>query len=444
MSDSYKCPVRTFGRGIHPANDGKSLSRELPVRRAPLLENYFVALPQNIGAPPSWVVKVGDEVKKGQLLAAPGGKVSSAIHAPTSGKVAEFLETPGPTGAMVSTLKLTADGKDEWTELPPPLDWKTASREELLQRIADCGVIGMGGAAFPTQIKLAPPPNCKIDFLVLNGAECEPYLTADHRLMLEQPERVLTGAAIASKILGNPRTLIGVEDNKRDAIDRLNRFAGEYGVEVLVLEARYPQGSEKQLIYALTGRRVPEGALPAAAGCVVQNVATAAAIADAVCEGKPLIERIVTVSGEALMHPENLLLRIGTPVLEAVRLCGGVREEPGKLLLGGPMMGFAQKNFDGMVWKNTSGILLLPPRLCVQYESTGCLRCGRCMEVCPMNLVPCSLASAAESGKMDLALQNNVLDCLECGACAYACPAHRPLVQHIRRAKAEIRKMKKK
>ena len=433
--------VVSFTGGIHPESDGKSLSKNAPIAVAPLLEVYHVAVSQNIGAPPKLTVAPGDEVKKGQRIGEPGGFVSAALHAPTSGKVTAIGPMIGPMGVPVNTVTIQADGEDSWGDCRmAALDWRSAAPEELKQRVADAGIVGMGGAAFPTAVKLSPPPQKKIDCLILNGAECEPYLTADHRLMLEEPDKVLAGA----RILGVTDINIGVELNKPDAIHVLLERAKPYGVNIVGLKVRYPQGAEKQLIYAVSDRKVPEGGLPMDVGCVVQNVGTAAAVAEAVTEGKPLIERIVSITGEAVKRPGNWRLRIGTPLRKAIELAQGVTVEPGKAILGGPMMGFAQKSFDVTVQKNTSGILLLPPDKVVQYESTPCIRCGRCVRACPMNLIPASLGSVIESEKYDLALQNNVMDCIECGSCAYICPAHRPLVQHFRRAKAEIRNRMKK
>jgi electron transport complex protein RnfC len=301
----------------------------------------------------------------------------------------------------------------------------------------------MGGAAFPSRVKLSPPPEVTIDTVILNGAECEPYLSADHRLMLEQPEDVVLGAAILGKTMNVSKVVIGIEANKQDAYDALLPFAEKYNIQLALLKVQYPQGSEKQLIYAITRRKVATGALPMSAGCVVQNVGSAAAVKAAVIDGRPLVERITTITGEVVKNPGNWLLRIGTPVIKAIELAGGVIAEPGKLILGGPMMGFAEKSFDVPVCKNTSGILLLPEESVYSNSTTNCLRCGRCITACPMNLAPCVIGAAMESGRVELAARNHVMDCLECGACAYICPAHRPLVQYIRRAKAEIRRQKK-
>ena len=435
--------IKTFHGGIHPAGDGKSLSSAALVQRAPLLDKYRVVISENVGKPPKPVVEAGACVKKYQLIAAADGFVSANLHAPTSGKVTGIVEVPGAMGIPVPAIEIEADGLDEAGELLPALDWRNCDPALLRKRVEEAGLVGMGGAAFPTHVKLSPPSEKKVDALVLNGAECEPYLTADHRLMVEQPEAVLDGAAISARILGVTEIYIGVEVNKTDAIEALNAHAAEFGIEVVPLRVQYPQGSEKQLIFAITGRKVPTGGLPMDTGCVVQNVGTAAALADAVIRGIPLVERIVTVTGEVVAHPGNWLLKIGTPVIRVLEWAGGVTEEPGKLILGGPMMGFAQKSFDVTVTKNTSGILLLPRAVAVTYGSSPCIRCGRCVAGCPMNLVPCALGNAVEAERFDLAAQNHVMDCLECGSCAYVCPAHRPLVQHMRRAKAEIRKRKK-
>ncbi|MDD5697151.1 MAG: electron transport complex subunit RsxC [Victivallaceae bacterium] len=434
----------TFKGGIHPSKDGKALSRAAAVREAPLLAEYQLIVQQNVGAPPELLVKAGDELKKGQLVAKAGGFVSVPLHSPTSGKVKEISRIPGPMGVPVQAVIIVADGNDEWGELMPPLDWKTAEPQAVRDRVRDAGIVGMGGAAFPTHVKLSPPPDKKIDCLILNGAECEPYLTADHRLMVEFPEKVLRGAALLGRALGVKDIFIGVEVNKPDAIEILSSQAAGFGVKIVALQVKYPQGAEKHLISAITGREVPTGGLPMDVGCVVQNVGSTAAAADAVLEGKPLIDRIVTVTGEPVKTPGNWRLKLGTPVAEAIRFAGGVTCEPGKVILGGPMMGFAQKSLEVTVMKNTSGILLMKKDDIIQYQSTACIRCGKCLDACPMNLQPGSLSAAIESEKFDLAAKNNVMDCVECGSCAYICPAHRPLVQHFRRAKAEIRNRSKK
>ena len=422
-----------------PIHRGEELSNKAAIQDAPLQEKYNVILHQHIGAPPKLVVKKGDEVKKGQLLAEAGGFVSAPVHSPTSGKVKAIADIPGPMGKYMAAVEITADGNDEFVPPFEPIkDWENSDPEKLKQRVADAGIVGMGGASFPTHVKLSPPPDKSIDVLILNGAECEPYLTADERLMLEQPESVLEGVAILARILGVKKVIVGIEDNKMSAIEAMRKVSPKCEVEITALPVKYPQGAEKQLIYALTQRKVPAGGLPMAVGCVVQNVGTANAVKEAVCDGKPLFERVTTVTGEPVMKPGNWRFRIGTPVATALELVGGVREQPAKLILGGPMMGFAQSSLDVTLMKNSSGILLLDQHTVDQFQSQPCIRCGRCVDACPMNLMPATLSVMIESEEIDLADEHNAMDCMECGCCAFVCPAHRPLVQHFKRAKAEI------
>lgn len=429
---------RKFKGGVHPA-DSKALSASKPIQDAPLLEKYTVISHQNIGAPPEIIVKKGDVVKKGALLAKASGFVSVPLHAPTSGTVTAIGKCPGPFSVSVPAIEITADGEDEWgSPFEPIRDWKNTDPAELKQRVWDAGIVGMGGAAFPSHVKLSPPEGKKIDTLLLNGAECEPYLTADHRLMLEHAEDVVLGAAILARILNVTNVVIGIENNKPEAIKKLSSISEPYGVRVQGLPVNYPQGAEKQLIYAITGREVPVGKLPMDVHCVVQNVASAAAVAAAVIQGIPSIERITTVTGTPVVNPGNWRFRLGTPISKALELVGGVKEQPAKLLLGGPMMGFAQNSIDVTVMKNTSGILLISADEVSLYTSEPCIRCGRCVECCPMDILPATISQAVENERFDLAEQLNVMACIECGSCSYTCPSHRPLNQHFKRAKAEI------
>jgi electron transport complex protein RnfC len=438
MSHSAKEKHILFEGGVHPA-DGKKLTAGKLIQTAPLQEKYHIIIHQNIGAPPKLIVKKGDVVKKGQLIAEPGGFVSVALHAPTSGTVSDILDWPGPFGLLVPAVEISADGKDEWGSPLEPMDWENAEPAKLMERVKASGLVGMGGAAFPTHVKLSPPETKKIDTLIINGAECEPFLTADHMLMLENPAGVLTGTAIFAKILGVKNIFIGIENNKPDAIEKLiAEGASKYNINVRGLRVRYPQGAEKQLIYALTGRKVPAGGLPMDVGCVVQNAGTAAAMADAACKGYPLIERVTAVTGSPVCNPGNWRFKIGTEVETALKLAGGVKENPAKLIMGGPMMGLSLSSTSVPVMKNTSGILLLTKSEITQFTSEPCIRCGRCVDACPMRLMAGPLSVMIENERYDLAEKEHVMDCIECGSCAYVCPAHRPLVQHFKRAKAEV------
>ena len=427
-----------FKGGIHPL-EGKELTAGKELRIAPLFDKYIVPVRQSIGAPPTLTVKKGDTVKKGQRIAEPGGFVSVPLHSPVCGTVGDVVEITGVTGASEQAVEIIADETDEWeTGLDPIPNWADTEKDVLKKRILDAGIVGMGGAAFPTHVKLSPPPEKNIDTLIVNGAECEPFLTADHTLMLTRTEEALTGIAIAAKILKVSRIFIGVEDNKMDAIEKMTAAAVKFKITVVPLHVKYPQGAEKQLIYALTGRQVLEGGLPMDVGCVVMNIGTAAAVHDAVVLGHPLIERITTVTGTPVADPANYLVRIGTPIRKLLELSGGVKENPAKVIMGGPMMGFAQSNIDVPVAKNSSGVLLMAPEEIEQFEGNPCIRCSRCVKACPMNLLVPTLSTMIEAGEFAMAEQNYVMDCVECGTCAYICPAKRPLVQHFRRAKAEI------
>lgn len=423
-----------FYGGVHP-DEGK-IAKANPIQTAPLLERYVVPLQQHIGAPAKPVVKVGDTVLKGQLLAEPGAFVSAAIHSPTSGKIASQTNVLNPLGVNVPAFVIEADGNDTPAEPLPVLDPVSSSPTLLRKRVGEAGIVGMGGASFPTVVKLSPTK--PVDTLILNGIECEPCLTADHRLMLEKAHLILAGAQTSATILGVKKIILAIEANKPDAVALMTREAKRYGIEVRQLRVRYPQGAEKQLIYALSDRKVPPGALPMEVGCVVQNVGTAAAIGEAVLLGKPCYERITTVTGTPVVNPGNWLLRIGTPYAKAIEFAGGVKEDPAQIISGGPMMGFAVYTLDIPVMKNTSGILLLSQSELFQFESNPCIRCGRCNDQCPMILQPGILGVQIENSKFDLAEKWHVNDCMECGCCSFVCPSHRPLVQFMRRAKAEI------
>ena len=345
---------------------------------------------------------------------------------------------------MLPAMLIESDGEDKAAEpLPPFENWQDADPAALKERVRDAGIVGMGGAAFPTYVKFSPQPGVEIDTIILNGVECEPCLTGDHRLMLETPEIVVKGAQIIGRIMKATRIVIAIELNKPDAIEMMSKTVQGTNVEVMPLRVRYPQGAEKQLIYAVTGRTVPSGGLPAAVGGVVSNVATAAAIGEAICYGKPLYERVTTVTGTPLVRTGNFRFRVGTTYRAALELCGGVRENPAKIISGGPMMGMAVYSLDIPIMKGTSGLLLMSRDELVQYTPSACLRCGRCNDVCPMTMMPGILSAQIEHQKFELAEKWHVMDCIECGSCAYICPAGRPLVQHIRRAKAVVNAAKR-
>ena len=371
--------IRFYG-GIHPS-EGKVSNKE-DIINAPLQELYTVPLQQHIGAPAKMVVQKGDHVLRGQLLGEPGGFVSAAVHSPTSGTVKDVTTCLGPAGATLPAVVIESDGEDKAADpLPPFENWQDADPAALKARVGEAGIVGMGGATFPTFVKLSPPPNVKIDTIILDGVECEPCLTADHRLMLETPEKIVKGAQIIGRILGVTRIIIAIELNKPDAIETMTKAAEGTDVEVAPLVVRYPQGAEKQLIYALTGRKVPSGGLPAAVGCVVSNVGTTAAIYEAVCLGKPLYERVTTVTGTPVVKPGNYRFRVGT----LYRSSSPLRPAYNRNVEADAAL---QNALIRTVMKGTSGILLLSRDELVQYSPSACLRCGRCNDVCPMSMMP--------------------------------------------------------
>ncbi len=436
----------TFRGGVHPP-EKKELSSGSAAVELPLPDLLKVPLSQHLGAPAKAVVSVGDHVRRGDVIGSAAGVISANVHSPTSGTVKAFESLPSPAGRVVQHCVIEPDGQDERSnELAPFADWESRTPAELIERISAAGIVGMGGAGFPTGVKVNPPPGKKIHTLVVNGAECEPYLTADHRLMLEKTERVWTGIRILRKILGAEKVCIAIEANKPDAIELFSRIDSDEGVEVVVLKARYPHGSEKQQIFATMGFEVPSGGLPADVGCVVENVGTMSAVCDAVLDGKPLDSRYVSVTGEAVARPGNFIARCGMSFRYLIEAAGGFSVSPVKIVAGGPMMGFAVSSPDIYVTKTTSGILCLDERHTFEYSSSPCIGCGRCNSVCPMRLLPSEMACAIEADDIDGAAALHVADCFECGSCSFSCPAHRPLVQHFRRAKGvlTLRRMQKK
>ena len=437
----------TFKGGIHP-NDGKSLAKDKAIVTVMPKGDLIYPLSQHIGAPASPIVSVGDHVLKGQKIAEAGGFVSAPIHASVSGTVKAIEPHFNPTGSKVNCIVVENDGEYQEVEYTPSKPLDELTKEEILNLIGEAGIVGMGGATFPTHVKLSPPPDSNIDVIILNGAECEPYLTADHRLMVEMPDDVVFGIRAVMRALDVHKGYIGIEVNKPDAIEAVTKAAEPYPeVEVVGLEIKYPQGAEKQLIYACTGgREVPSGALPAAAGAVVTNVGTAAQIAKSIKTGLPLIERITTITGDAIKDPKNLITKVGTPICEIIDQCGGFKEgvNVGKVILGGPMMGNTQYTTQAASTKGTSGILCLSEEKARIPEPTACLRCGRCTEVCPAFLQPLYISANSLKGDFDKAEEHRALDCIECGSCSFICPARRPLVESIRNAKRQIQAKRRK
>lgn len=430
--------AKTFRGGVHP-DDRKRYTSAKAIEAAPVPGKVIIPTRQHIGAPCTPVVKAGDMVKKGQVIAEAQAFVSSPVHASISGKVLEIGEYPHPVFGFCPAVVIESDGEDAWAEgLPLSRDWQALEAGEIREIIRLSGVVGMGGATFPTHVKMAPPPEKTIDTFILNGAECEPYLTADHRVMLEAGARVVTGMLISMKALGVDKGYIGIEENKPDAIAAMRQAAAGSGIEVVPLKTKYPQGAEKTLIKVVADREVPSGGLPMDVGVVVQNVGTVVAIADAVEKGLPLVERVTTVTGGAVTEPKNLLLRIGTTFAQAIELCGGFKEQPVKLIMGGPMMGMAQCRIDVPVIKGTSGILALSAADIAAGEEKPCIRCGRCVQACPMGLVPSMLSLLGQRGLYQTAKEEfDLLDCVECGSCVYVCPAKRNIVHYVKYLKAE-------
>lgn len=433
--------MRTFKiGGIHP-NDAK-LSAGVAIEVMPLPLQVSIPVAQHIGAPATVVVAKGDKVKAGTLIAQATGFVSANVHSSVSGTVAKIDNEPDASGNRRQVVVIDVEG-DEWEdEVDLKGDFKRTfnlSSEEIIAKIKDAGIVGMGGATFPTHVKLMPPPGKVAEVLIINAVECEPYLTSDHALMLEHADEVLIGVQLLMRAAKVNRAMIGIENNKKDAIKLLQEKASKLiGIEICPLRMKYPQGSEKQLIDALIGRQVPSGALPIEVGAIVQNVGTAYAVYEAIVKNKPLVERIVTVTGQSLAQPKNVLARIGTPMSALIAFAGGMPENTGKVIAGGPMMGRAVVNVDAPIQKGSSGILLMSDTQSVRAEMDNCIRCGKCVSVCCMGLQPYLLMNLVEKKMWQEAEQEAVYDCLECGSCSFTCPAHRPLLDYIRYGKSTV------
>ena len=429
----------SFKGGIHPP-DSKQATESLSIENAENPPNVIIPLHQHIGAPCQPAVKVKELVKVGQVIGEAQGFVSAPVHSSVSGEVKEITVRPIGGGRDATCVVIESDGHfDIDPAISPPDEYKTMDSKKIIETIQKAGIVGMGGATFPTHVKLSPPPDKPIDTIIINGAECEPYLTADHRLMLENPEEIVEGLLIIMKALDAKNGFIGIESNKPDAINTmLEALANVKNVKVVALQTKYPQGAEKQLIDACTGRIVPSGGLPMDVGVVVNNVGTTYQIAHSFKTGMPLIDRITTVTGSCIESPKNLKVRIGTPVKSLVDQCGGYKETPGKLLLGGPMMGIAQDTDEIPVNKGTSGVIVFNENEAILPDPLNCIRCGKCIEVCPVYLMPLVINENALKDRMDEAEKYNAMDCIECGSCAYICPSKIPLLQGIRVAKNSI------
>ncbi|KPJ53432.1 electron transporter RnfC [candidate division TA06 bacterium DG_24] len=435
---------RGFPGGTHP-HYHKDLSSGKAIEELAAPEEAVIPLHQHTGAPSEPIVKVGDRVRVGTKIGEAAGAISVPTHSSIAGEVKKIEPRPHPLGANILSVVIANDGSDEEEEKAVLKPAAEQTREEMIGAIKEAGIVGLGGAAFPTFFKLSPPKDYPVDTVILNGAECEPYLTADHRLMLEHAEEIVQGGKIIMKVLDARQGFIAIEENKPDAIALMEKLvAGGNGFRVAEMPERYPQGAEKQLIKALLRREVPCGGLPFHVGTLVQNVGTALAIYEAVTEGRPLTRRVATVTGSAVAEPKNLMVRIGTPVAQLIEACGGYRGEVGKLIVGGPMMGLAQFTDEVPVIKGTSGILVLTEEEAVVPDPEPCIRCARCVDTCPMRLVPCTIQDYVEYGLLDEATDWGLMDCIECGCCAFVCPARRRLVGFFKYGKALVMERRKK
>ncbi len=433
---------RTFEGGVHPLYC-KEPTKDKALAGTPVPKVVRIPLVQHIGAPAKAVVKPGDAVKVGQVIAEAGGFVSVPHHASVSGKVRAVKQFPHPFGKKMTAIEIESDGVDEKAEpVHPPADWRSLSREDIVNRIRDAGVVGLGGAAFPTHVKLSPPEGKVIRNLIINGAECEPFLTCDHRFMVEKMEGILEGIRIINKALGTERIYVGIEDNKPDAIELFrSKTSDDENIEIVVCETKYPQGNELHLMKAILDIELPKTKLPLEAGVVVQNVGTAFAVYEAVVEGKPLVERALTISGAGINEPANFMVRIGTLFDDVIALAGGIKPgvgNIGKVIMGGPMMGLAHHRTDVPVIKGASGILLLPELAMEKVVPLACIRCGRCETYCPMKLSAARIGLATEFEDYGMAEELDVIECMECGVCSYVCPSMRPMTQYMRISKAAI------
>lgn len=436
--------LATFKGGIHP-NDGKEMAKDKSIVEILPKETVIYPLSQHIGSPAVPIVEVGEQILKGQKIAEANGFVSAPIHASVSGTVKAIEPYFNPTGTKVESIVIENDGEYKEVSYVAPNKPEELTKEEILSAIGNAGVVGMGGAGFPTKVKLSPKEPEKIEYVIVNCAECEPYITADYRRMLENTEELVSGMKVLLRLFDNAKGVFGIEDNKLDCIERLQELTkDEPRMEVKALKTKYPQGAERQLIYATTKRAIHAGMLPADVGCVVDNVETLIAIHNAVIKGKPLLERVVTVSGDAVNEPGNFKVLLGTNQKEVVEAAGGLKGEPEKIISGGPMMGFAMFTLDTPITKTSSSILCLTKDEVAMREPSACINCGRCVDVCPSRIVPSKLADFAERYQEEAYEKWHGLECVECGCCSYICPAKRQLKQSIASMKKMILANKRK
>lgn len=434
--------AKTFKGGVH-LHYFKEATASKSIEIMPDPEQVTLPVLQHLGAPAELVVSVGEQVKAGQVIAQAKGFVSVPVHASIPGKVTAISELPHSNGSKVTMVVIENDNSGV-SDFSPKSSLTELSAQQIRELMQQIGLVGMGGAGFPTHVKYQPVEGKKVESVILNGAECEPYLTCDHRLMVETPGKVILGLQAMMKAAGVERGFIGIEVNKPDAIEILTREAAtDPRIQVVPLEVKYPQGEEKMLINAITGKIVPSGGLPVDVGIIVNNIATACALADAIQEGAPLISRVVTVTG-AVNNPRNLRVKLGTAVNKLVDFCNGFAGTPGRIILGGPMTGPAQYRLDLPVIKTTSGVLVQERGEIKLLEDSPCVRCARCVDVCPYNLMPCFVANAIEADDLALAEKYGIMDCRECGSCTFVCPGRRPIVQSIKTAKAKIMAARKK
>ena len=431
----------SFRHGVHPP-ESKELTNALPIRRMPFPAEVVLPLRQHTGKPAIVIVRKGQRVERGDVVAESDGFISSTIHASAAGVVKGVEWAPHPDGSMCQAVRIAVDPfspQIAHTRLVPP--WDTLTNEEVVKAVQQAGVVGLGGAAFPAHVKLVPPKDTAIDMLIVNAAECEPYLTSDHRVMVEYPKRVLQGIRIMMRALGVNRAVIGIERNKPDAVAALEEvLPKDIDITVLPLTVKYPQGAEKMLIKALTGKEVPSGKLPSSVGAVVQNVGTIACIAEVFETGLPLVERIVTVTGPGIRKPANLIIPVGAKLRDVIDFCGGLTDDAAEVLFGGPMMGLPQPDLDVPVLKGTSGIVVLATSQINIRKPMPCIQCGRCLEACPMFLNPSRLGMLAQAGRTEDMQAEHLADCMLCGSCSYVCPSSIPLSQMFALSKAALRR----